>query len=87
MPFCGRSAAPSYSRVTNPTVTHFEDRVKALTGAANVFAFCSGMAAITNALLAVVEHGQNIVTSRHLFGNTVGLINRTLARLGVEGRL
>ena len=84
--FCGRSAAPSYSRVTNPTVTHFEDRVKALTGAANVFAFCSGMAAITNALLAVVEHGQNIVTSRHLFGNTVGLINRTLARLGVEGR-
>lgn len=85
--FCGRSAAPSYSRVTNPTVTHLEDRVKALTGAAHTIAFSSGMAAITGVLLALVEQGQNIVTSRHLFGNTVGLINRTLGRLGVEGRL
>lgn len=84
--FCGRVLEPDYSRVMNPTVTHFEDRVKALTGAANVFAFCSGMAAITNALLTAVEAGQNIVTSRHLFGNTVSLMDNTLARLGVETR-
>ena len=81
--FCGRVLAPDYSRVMNPTVMHFEDTVKALTGAANVFAFCSGMAAITNALLSVVENGKNIVTSRHLFGNTVALMNKTLARLGI----
>ena len=84
--FCGRVLAPSYSRVTNPTVTHLEDTVKALTGATNVFAFCSGMAAITNALLAVVESGKNIVSSPHLFGNTASLLNTTLARLGVENR-
>ena len=81
--FCGRVLAPDYSRVMNPTVMHFEDTVKALTGAANVFAFCSGMAAITNALLSVVENGKNIVTSRHLFGNTVALMNKTLSRLGI----
>ena len=84
--FCGRVLAPDYSRLMNPTVTHLEDTVKALTGAANVFAFGTGMAAINNALLALVEQGKNIVTSKHLFGNTVSLINTTLARLGVEGR-
>ncbi len=43
--FTGKVLEPDYSRTMNPTVTHFEDRVKALTGAANVFAFNSGMAA------------------------------------------
>ena len=84
--FCGRVLAPDYSRVMNPTVMHLEDTVKALTGATNVFAFCSGMAAITNALLVFAEQGKNIVTSNHLFGNTVALMNRTFTRFGVETR-
>ena len=84
--FCGRVLAPDYSRVMNPTVMHFEDQVKALTGAENVFAFCSGMAAITNAFFTVIETGKNVVTSHHLFGNTVALLNKTLARFGVESR-
>ena len=37
--FCGRSNAPDYSRVLNPTVTHFEQRIAALTGAKEVSAF------------------------------------------------
>lgn len=84
--FCGRVLEPDYSRVMNPTVTFFEDRVKALTDAQNVFAFNSGMAAISNALIAVAQSGSNIVTSNHLFGNTVSLINKTLGRLGVDGK-
>ena len=84
--FCGRVLAPDYSRVMNPTVMHFEDQVKALTGAENVFAFCSGMAAITNAFFTMIETGKNVVTSHHLFGNTVALLNKTFARFGVESR-
>lgn len=84
--FCGRVLAPDYSRVMNPTVMHFENQVKALTGAENVFAFCSGMAAITNAFFTVIETGKNVVTSHHLFGNTVALLNKTFARFGVESR-
>ena len=68
--FCGRVIAPDYSRMLNPTVMHYENQVKALTNASNVFAFSSGMAAITNALLSVVETGKNIVTSNHLFRMT-----------------
>lgn len=85
--FCGRSADPDYSRVMNPTVTFFENKVKQLTGATDVIAFSSGMAAIANTLMALAGTGKNIVTSRHLFGNTYALALNTLKRFGVETRL
>lgn len=85
--FCNRIKAPDYARVENPTVTNLEQRVKALTGAEHVTAFNSGMAAISNALLAATEQGKNIVTSHHLFGNTLALITSTLPRYGVGPRL
>ena len=85
--FCGRSDAPDYSRVTNPTVTFFENKVKVLTEAHDVIALNSGMAAISNTLLSVASAGKNIVTSTHLFGNTYSLITKTLSRFGIEARL
>lgn len=85
--FCNRIKAPDYARIANPTVTQFEQRVKALTEAAHVTACNSGMAAISTALLAVVAQGKNVVTSRHLFGNTLAFISGTLLRLGVKPRL
>lgn len=75
---------PDYSRVTNPTVIHLEQMVRRLTGAADVVAFTSGMAAISAAVMAVAGAGRRVVTSRHLFGNTYLLLTRTLARFGVE---
>lgn len=84
--FTGRVIAPDYSRVMNPTVMYFEDKIKALTGAANVVAMTSGMAAISNTLLALAAQGKNIVTSRHMFGNTFALITQTLTRFGIEAR-
>ena len=76
------------SRVENPTVTNLEQRVKALTGAENVIALNSGMAAISKyGFFSVVEQGKNVITSRHLFGNTYSLLTSTLSRLGVEARL
>ena len=85
--FCNRIKVPDYARMTNPTVTNFEQRVKAITGAAHVTAFNSGMAAISNALLAVSSQGKNIVTTRHLFGNSLALVSNTLLRFGVKARL
>ncbi len=84
--FCGRMLMPDYSRVMNPTVTFLEDKVRSITGAHNVVALNSGMSAIFNTLASVVESGQNIVTSRHLFGNTFSLITRTMRRWGIEAR-
>lgn len=85
--FCGRIEEPDYSRVMNPTVTFLEQKVKAITGAERVTALSSGMAAISNTLLSFVEAGRNVVTSRHMFGNTFSLLTNTLPRLGVKAHL
>lgn len=84
--FCSRVPLPDYSRVTNPTVIYFEKKVAELTGAGKVYAFSSGMAAISNSLLALCDSGKNIVTSNHLFGNTWLLLSRSFARYGIETR-
>lgn len=84
--FTGRIDAPDYSRTQNPTVKNFEHRVKALTGATTVTAMNSGMAAISNTMIALSATGKNIVTSRHMFGNTFDLLANTLHRFGVEAR-
>lgn len=85
--FCGRVSAPDYSRVGNPTVENLEQRVKGITGASDVVAFNSGMAAISAVFIALAQQGKNIVSSRHMFGNTYSLLTSTLQRFGVEARL
>lgn len=85
--FCNHIKAPNYARVENPTVTNLEQRVRLLTDATHVTAYNSGMAAISNTLLAVASQGKNIVTSHHLFGNTLALVTNTLLRFGVKPRL
>ncbi len=85
--FCGRIEEPDYSRVMNPTVTFLEQKIRKITGAERVTALSSGMAAISNTLMSLVEAGKNIVSSRHMFGNTYSLLVNTLPRLGVEAHL
>lgn len=84
--FRGQAGEHTYSRVTNPTVQHFEDRVKAITGAYGVTALNSGMAAISNAFITLARAGSNIVTSQHLFGNSYSFLVNTIAAFGVEIR-
>lgn len=85
--FTGRVAAPDYSRVMNPTVMYLEEKIRVITGGEKVYAFNSGMAAISNTLVALAGSGKNIVTSRHLFGNTYALITKSLKRYGVDAKL
>lgn len=82
--FCNRIDAPDYSRCENPTVTNFEERVRSLTDAFSVSALNSGMAAISNTMLALASQGKNVVSSAHMFGNTFDLLNRSLRKFGVD---
>lgn len=84
--FTGKSLGYTYSRINNPTVQHFEDKVKKITGGISVTALNSGMAAISNVMFTIAQTGSNIVTSRHLFGNTYSFFGNTLAAFGVETR-
>jgi len=82
--FEGRLAAHSYSRISNPTVEDYEQRVRLLSDALGVIAVASGMAAISNVMLALCEAGTNIVTTRSLFGNTYSLFESTLRPWGLD---
>ncbi len=84
--FEGKLNTHSYSRISNPTVEDFEQRVRLLSDALGVIAVSSGMAAIANVLITLAETGSNIVTTRFLFGNTLSLLGKTLKDWGLETR-
>ena len=84
--FEGKHFAHAYSRTSNPTVEFFEKKLCGLTGAHGVVALASGMAAISNALLALVEKGGNIVASNQLFGHSYALLKETLPSWGIDVR-
>lgn len=84
--FQGKKPGHMYSRITNPTVENFEQKIRLVTGAVGVVALSSGMAAISNTIMAIAGSGDNIVTSKHLFGNTYSLFENTLKDWGLETR-
>ncbi len=84
--FTGEKQRHIYSRITNPTVEYFESKVQRLTGAFSVTAMSSGMAAITNLVVTLGKAGDNVVTSKHLFGNTLSLFEKTLKPYGFSAK-
>jgi len=82
--FEGRKPAHSYSRISNPTVEFFEQRLAAASGAVGAVATASGMAAISSLVLALGQAGSRMVASRYLFGNTASLLEGTLKPWGLE---
>ena len=76
--FSGKKFAHAYSRTSNPTVEYFERKLMAVTDAHDVVALASGMAAISNVLLSLVEQGGNVIASNQLFGHSYALLKRTL---------
>lgn len=84
--FEGKKPAHVYSRITNPTVEDFEQRIRDLAGGIAVVAVSSGMAAISNTVMALAESGSNVVTTKKIFGNTLALFEKTFAPWGLETR-
>lgn len=74
----------TYSRIENPTADAMAGAFAELHGATAGFAFGSGMAAIHAALLSLLGAGDRIVCTRAVYGSTRALMERVLARLGVE---
>lgn len=82
--FHGKKQGHMYTRITNPTVEHFEQKIKNVSGAFGVVALSSGMAAISNLIIAIAQSGDNIITTKHLFGNTYSLFEKTLKPWGLK---
>ena len=81
--FAGEVDHYVYSRYGNPTVTAFEERLRLIEGADDCFATASGMAAVFNSLIALLQAGDRVVASRALFGSCYIILNDLLPRWGV----
>ncbi len=75
-----------YTRIMNPTTDVLEQRLAQLDGGVGALCVASGQAAITYAVLNITQAGQNIVSTRYLYGGTYNLFHYTLPKLGIEVR-
>lgn len=73
--FHNKATGFSYTRINNPTILAFEERMTTLEGGLASVACASGMAAITNALLNIVTCGQEIVASTSLYGGSIDVFH------------
>lgn len=84
--FNGGSEAFAYSRISNPTLAALQRQLKVLSQADHALCLASGMAALSNVFLTLCSAGDNIITSRYLFGNTWSFFAKTLQSYGIEAR-
>ena len=73
-----------YSRISNPTVAVFEERMAAIEGGRSALAVSTGQAAEVTAILTLCSAGDHIVSASTLYGGTHTLLHVNLRKLGIE---
>ncbi len=73
-----------YSRIGNPTVAAFEERIASLEGGLGAVATASGQAAEFCTFAALAGAGDSIVASAALYGGTITQLDVTLRRFGID---
>jgi O-acetylhomoserine (thiol)-lyase len=74
----------TYTRIMNPTLAAFEERVASLEGGVGAVAFASGIAAQAGALFTLLQPGDHVVASSALYGGTVNQLKHYFRKLSVE---
>jgi O-acetylhomoserine (thiol)-lyase len=74
----------TYTRIMNPTVAVFEERVASLEGGCGAVAFASGIAAQAAALFTLLSPGDHVVSSSALYGGTVNQLKHLLRKMNVD---
>jgi O-acetylhomoserine (thiol)-lyase len=82
--FSLRSYGSIYSRISNPTVAAFEEKIASLEGGLGAVATASGQAAQLLAILTLAQAGDHLVASSNLYGGTVTQFAVTLKRMGID---
>lgn len=82
--FAGTESGNIYSRMTNPTVRYFQERLAALEGGDSCVATSSGMSAILAVLLAFLKAGDHVICSSSVFGTTTVLLQNYIQKFGVQ---
>jgi len=74
----------TYSRVTNPTVTMFQNRLAALEGGEACIATASGMSAIMSVVMCALQAGDHLISSQSIFGSTLQMFNAIFSKFGIS---
>lgn len=81
--FALKEAGNIYTRITNPTVDAFEQRIALLEGGTAAVGLSSGMAAVAFSILNIAGAGDEIIAAENLYGGTYNLFAVTLPRYGI----
>lgn len=81
--FAHKKMGFAYTRIGNPTLGAFERRISELEGGTGAISCSSGMSAISSAILAICESGDEIIAGSGLYGGTIGLLH-DLEKLGIH---
>lgn len=73
-----------YTRINNPTTAVFEERVASLENGTGAVATASGMAAQFVTMMTLLEPGDEVVASNHLYGGTMTQFVHTFKKLSVK---
>ncbi|MFH1157181.1 MAG: aminotransferase class I/II-fold pyridoxal phosphate-dependent enzyme [Pseudomonadota bacterium] len=85
--FAGKTGDHIYMRLSNPTNQALEQKLASLESGAGAVVMSSGMAAITNACMALLRAGDEFVSSRSLFMSTFLLFTRIFKKYGITANL
>ena len=80
----GKSNAYIYTRYGNPTLAVAEGKIAALEGAEAAIVTSSGMAAISHALLGVLKHGDELISTAQLYGGSYRLMRDVFPDMGIS---
>ena len=73
-----------YSRLSNPTVSAFEEGLNSLEGGSGCVALSSGQSAFTHLIAALCSSGDNMVVSKKIYGGTLTLLQNVFSRFGIN---
>jgi O-acetylhomoserine (thiol)-lyase len=73
-----------YSRIMNPTVAVFEERIAALENGIGAVATASGQAAQHIALFSLMDAGDEFIASTTLYGGTINQFDVTFRKVGIN---
>ncbi|MBL4911301.1 MAG: methionine gamma-lyase [Alteromonadaceae bacterium] len=82
--FAGEEEGYIYSRLGNPTTRQLEQRVAAMEGTEDAAATATGMGAVSGALLANLQAGDHLISSKAVYGCSFALMNHMLKKFGIE---
>ncbi len=74
----------TYARTANPTQDQLEEKIAAMEGAEAALATASGMAAITNAIMAFAGSGEHVIFASTIYGGTYYATQKVFKRMGIE---